>query len=123
MTKLRKSILVVDDDPQVAAYLQRLLRGAGFEALTALDKTTAVVMARELRPDLLLVDLVLGHANGWEVAKAAAGSAPFVMMTGAQIEDSDLKDAELLGAAAIVQKPFDSAALVALLRRVLGDGR
>lgn len=116
----RTSILVIDDDPQVAAFLERLLVASGFEARRAADEASAGALIKQRRPDLLLVDVMLGTANGWQVAKALAGGAPFILMTGAAVDADTKRDAELLGAAAVVQKPFDAAELVCLIKRLLG---
>lgn len=120
MAERRASVLIVDDDPSLSAFLVRLLTQAGFEARAAATEAQAVERLAERPADLLVVDLVLGRENGWRAAARLASGKPFVMMTGAGPDPEATRDAQMLGAAALVHKPFESEAFLALLRRLLG---
>ena len=66
---MRQRILVVDDDPSLAEMLTIVLRGEGFDTAVVGDGTQALTAVRELRPDLVLLDLMLPGMDGLEVCR------------------------------------------------------
>jgi len=66
---IRRRVLVVDDDPDSTSFLEILLNGDGHDVRTARDGATALGVAAELRPDLVLLDLGLRPPDGFEVAR------------------------------------------------------
>ena len=76
-------MLVVDDDPALAEMLTIVLRGEGFDTAVVGEGTKALPALRELKPDLVLLDLMLPGMNGIEVCKAirAESGVPIVMLT------------------------------------------
>ncbi|NTV29725.1 MAG: response regulator [Candidatus Omnitrophica bacterium] len=64
---LKKKILVVDDDPTVRKLSSEVLKHEGYEVLIAQDGIDAMVMIRQEKPDLLLLDVVMPEFNGYEV--------------------------------------------------------
>jgi two-component system response regulator MtrA len=114
---MKARVLVVDDDPALAEMLTIVLRGEGFDTATVGDGTKALPAMRELRPDLVLLDLMLPGMNGIDVAKAirAESGVPIVMLTA----KSDTVDVVLgleSGADDYVVKPFKPKELVARVR-------
>lgn len=105
-TAKRPLVAVVDDDPSVSGLLQRLLSRAGYEAEVAEDKAHAVKLAAGRRPALVLVDVSLPDANGWDLVPHIWPGVPFLIITGAMVDDESRRDARLLGAKGILQKPF-----------------
>lgn len=76
------TVLIVDDHPTFRASARRLLEREGFEVVgEAPDAETAVTMARELEPEVVLLDIVLPDSSGFEVAEQLAGDLPAVILT------------------------------------------
>ncbi|MBK0870827.1 MAG: response regulator transcription factor [Saccharopolyspora sp.] len=117
MWGMKARVLVVDDDPALAEMLTIVLRGEGFETAVVSDGTKAMPALRELKPDLVLLDLMLPGMNGIDVCKAIRTESvvPIVMLTA----KSDTVDVVLgleSGADDYVVKPFKPKELVARLR-------
>ena len=114
---MRARVLVVDDDPALAEMLTIVLRGEGFDTAVVSDGSKAMLALRELKPDLVLLDLMLPGMNGIDVCRAirAESGVPVVMLTA----KSDTVDVVLgleSGADDYVVKPFKPKELVARLR-------
>ena len=110
-------MLVVDDDPALAEMLTIVLRGEGFDSAVVSEGTKALPALRELKPDLVLLDLMLPGMNGIDVCKAirAESGVPIVMLT-AKTDTVDVVLGLESGADDYVVKPFKPKELVARLR-------
>jgi DNA-binding response OmpR family regulator len=123
-----KTILVVDDAPNIVELLRLYLEGAGYATVVATDGPTAVELHRKHRPDLVILDLMLPGMDGFEVCRAIRREAdtPVLMLT-ARTDDVDAIVGLELGADDYVTKPFNPRALVsrvkAILRRTDGTVR
>jgi len=115
-----KTVLVVDDERQIATIVGDYLRHAGFGVLTAGNGVEALALARSRRPDLVVLDLGLPHLDGIEVARTLRkeGNVPIIMLT-ARVEESDRLLGLELGADDYISKPFSPRELVARVRAVL----
>jgi two-component system alkaline phosphatase synthesis response regulator PhoP len=115
-----KSVLIVDDEQQIAEIARDYLRHAGFAVITAADGMAALTLARERRPDLVVLDLGLPRLDGVEVARRLRreSSIPIIMLT-ARVEESDRLAGLELGADDYMTKPFSPRELVARVRTVL----
>jgi len=115
-----KTVLVVDDERQIATIARDYLRHAGFSVLTAGDGVEALALARSRRPDLVVLDLGLPRLDGLEVAKSlrAEGNIPIIMLT-ARVEESDRLTGLEIGADDYITKPFSPRELVARVKAVL----
>jgi response regulator NasT len=116
------SVLTVEDDPIVRADLRLILEGAGFDVVPdARDGVEAVELAREHRPDLILIDLNLPGIDGVEATRQILSerTVPIVALTGqrAGIVERALE----AGAVAHVAKPFDEGQLVGTITDVLAE--
>lgn len=119
----RDIVLIVDDDEQVLRLVKRVLERAGFEAIPVSDGHSAHDAAVEWRPDIILLDLMLGETTGDEILAELRGDfrtrlIPVVFLT----VRSSLKDKVehlLAGADDYVTKPFIAEELVARLRAVM----
>jgi len=116
-------ILVVDDDTEIVRLLRAYLEQAGFEVLVAYNGETALHAVRRERPDLVVLDLMLPHRDGWEVTRLVRGdpalaSTPILMLT-ARVEDTDKIVGLELGADDYVTKPFNPQVVVARVRALL----
>ncbi|HEX2263996.1 MAG TPA: response regulator, partial [Pseudonocardiaceae bacterium] len=111
---MRARVLVVDDDPALAEMLTIVLRGEGFDPAVVSEGTKALPALRELKPDLVLLDLMLPGMNGIDVCKAirAESGVPIVMLT-AKTDTVDVVLGLESGEDAYVVKPFKPKELVA----------
>src|SRR5919202_13740 len=123
MDTMRQRILVVDDDASLAEMLTIVLRGEGFDTAVIGDGTQALTAVRELRPDLVLLDLMLPGMNGIDVCRSirAESGIPIVMLT-AKNDTVDVVLGLESGADDYVVKPFKPKELVARMRARLRRG-
>lgn len=113
-------VLVVDDDPGIVKLVRAYLEQAGFEVAVAYDGKKSMQIARNLKPDLVILDLMLPEMDGWDVCRALRkeSDVPIIMLT-ARVEESDKLIGLELGADDYVTKPFSPRELVARVRSVL----
>lgn len=110
-------ILVVDDDPAISEMLTIVLQGEGFAPIVVGDGLEAVKAAKELSPDLILLDLMLPGMNGIDVCKEIReySNVPIVMLT-ARTDTVDVVLGLESGADDYIHKPFKPKELVARVR-------
>ena len=114
---MKSRVLVVDDDPALAEMLTIVLRGEGFDTAVVGDGTRALPAVRDLRPDVVLLDLMLPGMNGIDVCRAirTESGVPIVMLT-AKTDTVDIVLGLESGADDYVVKPFKPKELVARVR-------
>jgi DNA-binding response OmpR family regulator len=117
-------ILVVDDEPTVTGLLEYNLRKAHYHVLTASDGQQALRLARDSKPDLILLDLMLPEVDGLDVCRELRRNSqiPIIMIT-ARGEETDRVVGLELGADDYVCKPFSVRELMARVKAVLRRGR
>ncbi|MBL8925368.1 MAG: response regulator transcription factor [Pseudonocardia sp.] len=117
MVSMKSRVLVVDDDPALAEMLTIVLRGEGFDTAVVGDGTRALPAVRDLRPDVVLLDLMLPGMNGIDVCRAirTESGVPIVMLT-AKTDTVDIVLGLESGADDYVVKPFKPKELVARIR-------
>jgi DNA-binding response OmpR family regulator len=115
-----RTILVVEDEPQIAGLVRDYLEHAGFAVLTASDGAAALTTWRARRPDALVLDLGLPRVDGLDVVRAIRreSTVPIVILT-ARGDETDRVSGLELGADDYVVKPFSPKELVARVRAVL----
>jgi DNA-binding response OmpR family regulator len=115
-----RSILVVEDDRKTSAAVKLYLENAGFAVTVAFDGRQALDAARSLRPDLVVLDLMLPQVDGLEVCRTlqAESAAAVILLTARTLEEDKLRGLDL-GADDYVTKPFSPRELVARVRAVL----
>ena len=113
-------ILVVDDEPAVTDLLAYNLRKSGYEPLVAADGREALRLARQARPDLILLDLMIPELDGLDVCRELrkTSAVPIIMIT-ARGEEIDRVVGLELGADDYVSKPFSVRELLARIKAVL----
>jgi two-component system copper resistance phosphate regulon response regulator CusR len=114
-------ILVVEDEKKTAAFLAKGLREAGFAVEIAPDGETGLVQARAAKFDLLIVDIMLPHKNGWELVAELRHDRirrPILFLTARDSVRDRVKGLEL-GADDYLVKPFAFSELLARVRSVL----
>lgn len=121
-TALRKRVLVVDDEPGIGKVLRIRLGLSGYDVITTTRGGEAVELVRTQRPDIVLLDVVMGDVSGLEVLDQVRNfsQVPIIVFTGrpeiAQI-------ASKLGANDFIAKPFDVDDLAIKIERVFESKR
>jgi two-component system response regulator AdeR len=120
-------VLVVEDEPRIAEVLEAYLRRDGFGTARAADGPAALRLHERLRPDLVLLDVLLPGLDGFAVlrrlrADALGASTPVILVT-ARDEDVDKLVGLRMGADDYVVKPFSPPEVVARVHAVLRRAR
>jgi diguanylate cyclase (GGDEF)-like protein len=120
---MSESILVVDDDPDIARFVEVNLRSAGYDVSVAGDGEEALERAGELRPDLVLLDVMMPRLDGFEVAQRLrknpqTANTSIIMLT-AKALSSDKVTGLQSGADDYIIKPFDPIELLARVKGTL----
>jgi len=112
-------VLVVDDDEKIVKVLMAYLEKEGYLVLTAKDGWEAVDKARQLRPDIVLLDVMLPSLDGWGVCKEIrrTSDVPIIMLTARDAEADRIVGLEL-GADDYVVKPFSPKEVIARIRAI-----
>jgi len=116
------NILVVDDDPYIQRALSFVLRKEGFQVETASDGQTALSKAKEFRPDVIFLDLVIPKTNGFEVCRAIKSDVElkgaYVVILTAKGQEVDKERGFREGADEYLTKPFSPKDIVAKVRSI-----
>ncbi len=123
MAKNARSIVVVDDDPEIVGMLSTRLSTRGYQVTTASDGKAALETCRRILPDLVLLDVMMPGKSGWEVARAlkqdpVTSKIKIVIITAIGEQVNDLTS-PIYGADAHVDKPFEFAKLERLIEKLL----
>ena len=116
------TVLVVEDDPRISDLLRFHLTRESYAVHHAFDGDTALAMALELEPDLVLLDVMLPNRSGLDVCQAirrSEGPQPCILMISARIDEVDAVMGLTVGADDYVRKPFGVSELVARVRALL----
>src|SRR5205823_2188653 len=124
---MAESVLVVDDDPDVARFVEVNLRSAGYDVTVASNGEEALEKAVELRPDLVLLDVMMPKLDGFEVAQRLrrdqrTSSCSIIMLT-AKALSADKVLGLSSGADDYIIKPFDPVELLARVKGTLRRAR
>ncbi|PWI48917.1 two-component system response regulator [Candidatus Heimdallarchaeota archaeon B3_Heim] len=123
MVSEKKSILVVDDEPDTLELMQTILRHEGYDVLKALNGSEALEEVKQ-KPDLILLDIRMpGELNGIEVCKRLKTdpihkSIPIIIFS-AKVLDHHIEEGFQAGAEEYVTKPFSSAELLRIIGKYL----
>jgi two-component system OmpR family response regulator len=118
---VRGTVVVADDDPEVARLIDAQLRSAGFRTILAADGQQALAAIEEHAPDLVIVDMMMPNMTGLEVLTALRNrpARPRVIVLSARGREQDVTRAFALGADDYVTKPFSPQELLARIERLL----
>jgi len=123
--KNRHKILVVDDDPAVLKLIEAMLIPAGYYVVTLADSTRVINTAREMKPDLILLDIMMPFEDGYSILKKLKrglnrSNIPILMVSA--VADADHKvTAGMDGASAYITKPIDKKILLETIAHFLPD--
>jgi two-component system, OmpR family, alkaline phosphatase synthesis response regulator PhoP len=116
-------ILIVDDEPNIAASLEFLLQRGGYDVKVAHNGEEALVQAESFRPQLVLLDVMMPKLNGYEVCQRLRqgenGAHVKIVMLTARGREVDVEKGRALGADLYVTKPFSTRELVDRVRELL----
>ena len=120
MPQSGQRVLVVEDDPKTSDILRVYLEKSGYQVTAAFDGPSGVSQARELTPDLVVLDLMLPGLSGTEVCRVLRqeSDVPIIMLTALSTLTDKLEGLDL-GADDYLGKPFSPSELVARVRAVL----
>jgi DNA-binding response OmpR family regulator len=118
------TVLVVDDDPVILKLLEVNFEMEGFEVVRASDGAEGLERAREIRPDIVILDVMMPRMTGYEVAKALreddeTAHIPIIFVT-ARAQSSDIERGAEFGVDDYVTKPFDPLDLIVRVNALLG---
>ena len=120
---MAKSVLIVEDDQNIADLLRLYLEKEGYVAAIASDGGAGVEMFRKLQPDLVLLDVMLPVLDGWGVLRSIRqdSKTPVIMLT-AKGELTDKVSGLKMGADDYITKPFEMKEVLARIEAVLRRG-
>ena len=115
-----QTVLIADDDAQIRELLELYLVKEGFAVEQAADGAEAILKAQQLKPDLIVLDIMMPVLDGMEVCRQVRkfSRVPVIMLT-ARVEDEDRIMGLELGADDYVAKPFNPRELIARIKAVL----
>ena len=122
MLQQRKKILVVDDERHIVRLVQVNLERAGYQVVTAFDGKEALKKVDAEKPNLIVLDVMMPHMNGFETLKrlranAATKSIPVIMLT-AKAQDADVFRGWASGVDCYLTKPFNPMELLTFVKRI-----
>ncbi len=117
------TVLVIDDEPSAREVIGRMLRKEGFRVIAAASGEEGLRLARERRPDVITLDVMMPGMDGWAVLGTLKGDPELARIPVVMVSMVDEKNLGYsLGAAEYLTKPVERAGLVGVLRKHLGDG-
>jgi DNA-binding response OmpR family regulator len=120
-----KKILIAEDEPNIVISLEFLLKEAGYEVAIARDGSQALSLAGTLRPDLIVLDVMLPALNGFDVCRRIRDDREVkdtkVLMLTARGRDSEVARGMAAGADAYMTKPFATRELIKVVAELLAD--
>lgn len=120
---MNETILIAEDQPHIRALIQYKLKNAGYKVVAVADGQEALAKAFEIKPDLVLLDVMMPLMTGFEVLSALrqderTATVPILLVTAQSSEDEVLKGLEM-GADDYITKPFSPNELAARVKTVL----
>jgi CheY-like chemotaxis protein len=120
-----KTILLIEDNHDIRENTCELLELKGFQVITAVNGKLGIALAKEQEPDLILCDILMPEANGYEVCialrdNAKTSSIPFIFLT-ASVEKKEVEKAFGMGAQGYIRKPFEVEELLDNIERCLNQ--
>ncbi len=120
----KKRILVVDDEPYVIRSLTFVLKKEGYDVSSVTNGEEALAKVRELKPDLMFLDVMMPKKNGYEVCQEIKNDSGlsdiYIIMLTAKGQEADREKGLGLGANEFMTKPFSPARVVEKVRGLLG---
>ena len=123
---MAKKVLIADDEPNIVAAIEFLMKQRGYDVYTATDGGEALDVVERVVPDLVVLDVMMPQTSGYEVCQAIRKRADWrhikVLMLSAKGRDAELVKGVAMGADLYVTKPFSTRELMARVDGLLGWG-
>ncbi len=121
------TVLVVDDSRTALVTLNKMLRNLNFQCLTASNARDGIEMARSLKPDLILMDVVMPEINGFQATRLLrkipeTAHIPIIIISGNTMQTEQFWG-EKMGANGFLPKPLDEQAFMELATQLLGTAQ
>ena len=121
----QKKILIADDNEQIRESLASILEDEGYAMWTAKDGAEALRKAREIAPDILILDVTMPEMSGYEVCRIIKSDPDlkktFVLMLSAKGQETEKERGREVGADEYFVKPFSPSEIVARIKNVLDN--
>lgn len=121
-----KSVLIVDDEPNIVLSLQFLMKKAGFDVRVARDGEEALAAVASAPPDLILLDVMMPKRDGFDVCQTIRANPTWsgtrIIMLTARGRDIEREKGLALGADDYITKPFSTRDVLAQVEKLLGSG-
>ena len=123
----KKTIMVVDDNPDIITIVTTILEGKGYHVLSANSGPELLNLLKSQKPDLIILDIMMPEMDGLEVLTRLKGmtdtsTIPVILLT-AKVQYEDVLGGYKLGADYYITKPFTSTQLVNGINLLLGEGK
>jgi DNA-binding response OmpR family regulator len=119
-----KKVLIADDEPNIVAAIEFLLKQRGYDVYTAADGSEALRAVERVVPDLVVLDVMMPQTSGYEVCQAIRKRPEWrhvkVLMLSAKGRDAEVVKGVAMGADLYVTKPFSTRELMARIDGLLG---
>ncbi len=120
---MAQTILIAEDQPHIRKLIEYKLRNSGYSVVAVSDGAAALTKAKELRPSIILLDIMMPFMTGFEVLSALKSSdatreIPVLLVTAQSREEEVLRGLEM-GAEDYITKPFSPNELAARVKKVL----
>ena len=118
-------VLIIEDDPDIQIILRTVLTQLANCVVDVIDEgNEGLRRAKTGQPDMIILDMMLPHQNGYEICKALKGdpatqAIPVIFLTATARPAEAIKKAQALGALGILAKPFDPMTLIAQINALL----
>lgn len=116
-------ILVVDDEPQITEIVEAFLVNAGYDVAISNDGKKAIQTAKEVRPDVILLDIMMPGTDGYSICNEiksdpALANVPVVFLTGKDMNE-DMGRSFKVGGDMFIKKPFSCERLLEIVNIIL----
>lgn len=123
----KKTIMVVDDNPDIITIVKTILEGRGYTVFSASSGPELLSILPNHKPDLIILDIMMPEMDGLEVltrlkGKTETATTPVILLT-AKVQYEDVLGGYKLGADYYITKPFTSTQLVNGINLLLGEGK
>ncbi len=120
----KKKILFIEDEVEQISILQERMKAIGYEFLSAINGEVGLKLANEIKPDLILLDIIMPKIDGYEVCRRLkenpeTKNIPVIIITAWTAKDFE-KMCLQLGAQRVITKPFNTKELEMEIKRLIG---
>ncbi len=120
---MMKKILVIDDEPELVKAIEIRLKAENYQVFTTLDGEEGLAKAREVLPDLIILDIMLPKINGFKICRLLKFDEKYksisVIMLTAKTDEADKALGKQTGANEYITKPFDWELLIGKIKEYL----